>query len=113
MIERMHKSFSTLGYFFAALLLVGFFARSLDFLLARVDPKQNTSGKLEAYLNEEGGLKYASGACSVDADCVPTGCSLEYCGSEGVASTCEVKADHPANAGFKCGCLGQTCAWTK
>lgn len=113
MNEIMHKNLSVLGFFFASLLAIGFVAASLELALKKVDPKYNYSEKFEVYRDESGNPKYAMGGCTNDTSCVPTGCGLEYCANEGIASTCEVKADHPANAGYKCGCLDQMCVWIR
>lgn len=56
------------------------------------------------------------GACNSDSDCVMNGCNKEICQSkdeESLMSTCEYREDTPLRLGYSCGCVSNTCAWTK
>lgn len=105
----MNRNFSLLVYFFASIIIISFFAKSLDIFLSRTEPVEDPV-YAEVLRGEKGELKYASGSCNDDVDCSPTGCSLEVCGAEGVITTCEVKEDAPGD-NYRCGCFENTCAW--
>ena len=56
--------------------------------------------------------KVSTGSCG---DCMPTGCSGQYCGSEPIFSTCEYKAEYGCYQDLgNCGCFangGTACGW--
>lgn len=106
----MKENFSTLAYLLASLIIIAFFAKSLDYLVTRAEPA-TTLESSEVLKDDRGKFKYASGSCETDLECVASGCSMEFCASEGVVSTCELKPDAPNPEAYKCGCFEGYCAW--
>ncbi len=111
----MSKNFSILAYLFASLVVVAFFAKSLDFF---VDKSQSQSKSTiiqeEIYTDDTGNLKYASGGCNEDLDCFFSGCNREICTSQtGIVSACIAIKDHPQDLGYTCGCYKNKCSWLK
>lgn len=100
----MKKSITLFAYFLASIIIIGFFAQSLSVLIDRNTPKPTSSAR------EQISSTYTVGVCSKDTDCFLSGCGGEYCASEEVISTCEVKPDAPSDD-FRCGCYDNRCAW--
>jgi len=107
----MKENFSIFAYLLASLIIIAFFAKGLDYFIARSEPAVNTTS--EVLRDDEGKLKYASGTCENDSECLAEGCSMEFCASEGIVSTCELKPDAPDRETYKCGCSEGYCAWKK
>lgn len=108
----MKPSFTLLAYLFASVLIVSFFAKSLDVVVDRANSGQiaRENIKRTAYTDTKGELKYAEGSCKDSADCTPTGCGGEFCASKKLVSSCEVKPDAP-NDDYSCTCFNSKCAW--
>lgn len=107
---HMDSRFETFAFFLAGLMFIAIVAKALSLAVTTAEngshsPVQN------AYTDTDGNLKYAVGGCETDAECQPTGCSMEICGSEEVVSTCEIKADRADPGSYKCGCYQSSCAW--
>ena len=53
--------------------------------------------------------------CSIDSDCVPTGCSSQLCVSADKASeiitTCEYREEYSCLKLTSCGCVNNKCGW--
>lgn len=108
----MKPNFTLLAYMFASILIVSFFAKSLDLLVDRANTTKAypTANSSSTYRDSTGELKYTKGSCSINADCMPTGCGSEFCASEELVTTCEVKSDAPSTD-YECACLDTKCAW--
>ena len=113
--HKMKQNFVVLVYLAASLLIIAFFAKSLDILLNRLEnPTKAEVQNIEVYDTQNGTLRYASGVCSESSDCFVAGCSNEICANEQeVASTCDLKPDHPKDFGYECECYNNKCTWIK
>jgi eight-cysteine-cluster-containing protein len=59
-----------------------------------------------------GNSRFSLGRCTMDSECVPSGCSGEVCTSTGeVTTTCEFSESFPNAQGLTCGCVNTVCGW--
>ena len=81
-------------------------------------PRQCSAGG-KTFVEELGGEDYygssTNGPCSVNSDCIVSGCNSEICqavGEEMIMSICmEPDKPLPSDLGFECKCVESACKW--
>lgn len=74
-------------------------AEVLGSTCATADPSDSLYGRYEA--------PNADNACTVDSDCMVSGCSGEVCAADSLFTTC----DFVPGPGGSCGCVNNVCIW--